>query len=157
MVPGLSLPGSDGRAARKIRYAPPRVTTMITLINNNNNNKHYWVLTISRALLKAFYALFHLMPTKEHSELASIINPYCISEDGNRHTSAHGPNPTTLIHLPTMAESGSFERERVTHKAEKISYLTLYEVPLAAITNDHTLGGLKQHKCIALRFERSEG
>lgn len=115
---------------------------MITLINNNNN-KHYWVLTVSQAFLKAFYALFHLMPTKEHSELASIINPSCMSEDGNRHTPAHGPNPATLIHLPTMAESGSFERKRVTHKAEKISYLTLYEVPLAAVTSDHKLSGLK--------------
>ena len=112
------------------------------------------MLGISQALLKAFYfiLLFHLMPTKEHSEVA-IINPYCTREDRSQHTSAHRPNPATLIHLSMMAgfeDVESFERERVTHKAEKISYLTLYEVPLATLTNDHKLGVLKHQKCITL-------
>ena len=38
----------------------------------------YWVLAISQALPKALCALFHLMLTKQRSEVATIVTSYLI-------------------------------------------------------------------------------
>lgn len=111
----------------------------------------HWVLTISWALLKPSYALFHFVSTKEHFKVATTINPYCICEDRSWQSSAHGPNPAMFIRLPTMAESRSPERE-CNPQSWKDFLSTLYEVLIAAITKDHRIGGSKQHKCITLWF-----
>lgn len=150
MAAGLSSRASDGQTAGKIRYMPPHITTTRTLIKNNNS-QHFWGACCFPGTPISFICIISFNAQKTTFRGWYYYKSLFIMWDKGWQNMAHGPNPSTLIHLPTMTELRSCEREHMSRKAENIYYLNLYSFSVAAMTNHHKLGALKPHKCIIVQ------